>query len=60
MPQTPQPGTADPPRTQEEPGITQEEDVPSDGKDEHGEQMMKELGRDQPDPKLSDPQAGKP
>jgi len=30
----------------EEPEITQEESVPSDGKDEVGEEMMKDLGRE--------------
>jgi hypothetical protein len=30
----------------EEPEITQEESVPSDGRDEVGEDMMEELGRD--------------
>ena len=59
MLQTLSPGPADQPRPNQEPGITHEEDVPSDGKDEQGEQMMEELGRDKPEPKLSDPQAGK-
>ena len=59
MPQTPQPDPANQPRPNEEPGITHEDDVPSDGKDEQGEQMIEELGRDKPGPKLSDPQAGK-
>jgi len=38
---TPQNGGGD-----AEPEITQEESVPSDGKDEVGEKMMEELGRD--------------
>lgn len=38
----------------EEPEITQEEAVPSDGRDEHGEQMMRELGEHKPGPALDD------
>ncbi|RZL65429.1 MAG: hypothetical protein EOP81_04260 [Variovorax sp.] len=38
----------------EEPEITQEESVPTDGKDEKGEQMMKDLGRNKPGPALRD------
>ena len=53
------PDPADQTRTDEEPGITQEEAVPSDGKDQKGEQMMEELGRDKPGPKLSDTPAAK-
>ncbi len=34
------------PGSNEEPEITQEESVPSDGKDEVGEKMMEDLGRD--------------
>lgn len=34
------------PRDTDEPEITQEESVPSDGKDEVGEKMMEDLGRD--------------
>lgn len=34
------------PGANEEPELTQEESVPSDGKDEVGEKMMEELGRD--------------
>ena len=30
----------------EEPEVTQEESIPSDGKDEVGEEMMKDLGRE--------------
>lgn len=46
------------PSTNEEPRIAQEDDIPSDGKDEKGEQMMEELGRDKPGPALSEPQSG--
>lgn len=35
-------------RSNEEPEITQEESVPSDGKDKKGEKMMEELGADKP------------
>ena len=59
MPQTAQSDPAHQPRNNEEPRVTQEEDVPSDGKDEQGEQMMKELGRAKPNPILSDPHAGR-
>ena len=34
------------PGDNEEPEITQEDSVPSDGKDEVGEKMMEDLGRD--------------
>lgn len=34
------------PPTDHEPEITQEESVPSDGKDEVGEKMMEDLGRE--------------
>lgn len=40
------------PPSNEEPRITQEEAVPSDGKDKKGEQMMEELGRSKPGPTL--------
>ena len=40
--QTPPPEHPQP----DEPEITQEESVPSDGKDKKGEQMMEELGRE--------------
>lgn len=50
----PQATPPQPPRSNEEPGITQEEAVPSDGKDKKGEQMMEELGRNKPGPALSD------
>lgn len=59
MPQTRQSDQANQPRSDKEPDLSQEEDLPSDGKDEEGEQMIKELGRDKPGPKLSGPQAGK-
>lgn len=59
MPQTPKPGAANQPHTDEEPVLTQEEDIPSDGKDTKGEQMMEELGRNKPGPPLSDPPADK-
>lgn len=59
MPQTPQSDPANQPRSDKKSDITQEEDVPSDGNDEEGEQMIKDPGRDKPGPKLSDPQAGK-
>ena len=39
-------GTRTKPGDHEEPEITQEESVPLDGKDEVGEKMMEELGRD--------------
>ena len=42
------------PHTDDEPEIAHEEDIPSDGKDKKGEQMMEELGRNKPGPKLSD------
>lgn len=59
MPQTPKPDTAKQPLTNEEPALAREEDIPSDGRDPKGEQMMEELGRDKPGPKLSeDPPAG--
>ncbi|AMM23691.1 hypothetical protein [Variovorax sp. PAMC 28711] len=35
-------------RAQDEPDITREESVPSDGQDHDGEKMMEELGRDKP------------
>ncbi|MGJ7511435.1 hypothetical protein [Variovorax sp. GT1P44] len=34
------------PSSNEEPEITQEEAIPSDGKDEVGEKMMEDLGRE--------------
>lgn len=52
-----QPDPPQQPRSNEEPRITQEEAVPSDGKDQKGEQMMEELGRNKPGPALSDAQA---
>lgn len=59
---TPAPATgaapAPHPSTNEEPRIAQEEDIPSDGKDEKGEQMIKELGSDKPGPALSEPDHG--
>ena len=59
---TPAPATgaalAPHPSTNEEPHIAQEEDIPSDGKDEKGEQMIKELGSDKPGPALSKPDHG--
>ena len=58
MPQPPHtsspPASSTPPPEHEEPEITQEEAVPSDGRDEHGEQMMRELGQNKPGPKLDD------
>ena len=54
MPQTPKPDPAKMPHTDDEPEIAHEEDIPSDGKDKKGEQMMEELGRNKPGPKLSD------
>lgn len=54
MPQTPKPDPTKMPHTDDEPEIAHEEDIPSDGKDKKGEQMMEELGRDKPGPKLSD------
>ena len=39
-------GTRTKPGDNEEPEITQEESVPLDGKDEVGEKMMEELGRE--------------
>lgn len=41
-----------PPHGNEEPELTQEESVPTDGKDKKGERMMEELGRDKPGPAL--------
>ena len=32
--------------SKDEPEITQEESIPSDGRDEVGEEMMKDLGRE--------------
>lgn len=55
--QKPQPDPAQQPRSNEEPRITQEEAVPSDGKDKKGEQMMEELGRNKPGPALSSAKA---
>lgn len=49
MPETPQPDVGDSPRIDKERGFALEEDIPSDGKDEKGEQMIEELGRNQPD-----------
>ncbi len=46
------------PSANEEPRIAQEDDIPSDGRDKKGEQMMEELGRDKPGPPLSEPQSG--
>jgi hypothetical protein len=40
------PSTRTKPGDHEEPEITQEESIPSDGKDEVGEKMMEELGRE--------------
>ena len=37
----------------EEPGIVQEESIPSDGKDVDGEKMMEELGKHKPGPELA-------
>ena len=39
--------------------MAREEDIPSDGKDEKGEQMIQELGRDKPGPPLSGTPTGK-
>ena len=48
------PRPAKPPATtNEEPELTQEESVPTDGKDRQGERMMEELGRDKPGPPLA-------
>ncbi len=44
---------APPPPSNEEPEFTQEESVPSDGKDEEGEKMIEELGADKPGKPLS-------
>lgn len=48
----PQDGAAAPALPNEEPEITQEESVPTDGKDEKGEAMMEDLGRNKPGPAL--------
>jgi len=48
------------PTSNEEPRITQEEAVPSDGKDTKGEQMMEELGRSKPGPALDKATPAKP
>jgi hypothetical protein len=54
------PASSTPPPEHEEPEITQEEAVPSDGRDEHGEQMMRELGQNKPGPKLAETPAPEP
>ncbi len=41
-------------RPNDEPEITQEESVPSDGKDEVGEKMMENLGRERGGPGTED------
>lgn len=41
--------------TSEEPEIAQEESIPSDGKDEVGEKMMENLGRDRGGPGAEGP-----
>ena len=50
MPTTPTPtppsSRPSPGGRNDEPEITQEESVPSDGKDKKGEQMIEELGRE--------------
>ncbi|MEO7243219.1 MAG: hypothetical protein ABIW85_09940 [Variovorax sp.] len=43
----------------EEPEITQEESVPSDGKDEEGEKMMREVRNPKLKPEAGDPTAQK-
>lgn len=43
---TPDPKTPVTPPGNDEPEITQEESIPSDGKDEKGEKMMEDLGRE--------------
>lgn len=43
---TPDPKAPATPPSNDEPEITQEESIPSDGKDEKGEEMMEDLGRD--------------
>ena len=53
MPDTLQSGPANQPRSDEESG-TYEADLPTDGKDKKGEQMIEALGRDKPGPKLSE------
>ena len=49
-----QPQQKQPSHINEEPEVVQEESVPLDGKDEKGEKMMEELGRNKPGPKLRD------
>lgn len=51
--------TSPPTPSKEEPEITQEESIPSDGRDEVGEDMMKELGRERVERKKG-PGANKP
>jgi hypothetical protein len=43
---TPDSKTPVTPPSNDEPEITQEESIPSDGKDEKGEKMMEDLGRE--------------
>ena len=43
----------------DEPEITQEESVPSDGKDEVGEKMMEDLGRQRGGPDTEAPEKGR-
>lgn len=54
---TPSDSPADGP-LKEEPEITQEESIPSDGKDEVGEEMMKKLGREKRE--RNEPGSGEP
>jgi len=46
--------------SKDEPEITQEESIPSDGRDEVGEKMMEDLGRDKARREKDDRTASKP
>lgn len=46
--------------SKDEPEITQEESIPSDGRDEVGEKMMEDLGRDKDRREKDDRTASKP
>lgn len=59
MPHDSQASTGGQPPKNEAPGTIDEADIPSDGKDEKGEQMIEELGRDKPGPELSGAEPGK-
>lgn len=57
-----QPTSAKPPHegpTNDEPEVTQEESIPSDGKDEEGEKLMEDLGRERGGPGTVAPENGR-